>query len=251
MRRPAGRETWHRLLEWDRGQTDSERLVARILSAEGYDAIDPSHPLGGRDGGKDILCKRDGDDCVVGIYFPRGQQKFSDIQEKFKTDFEKTNAADSAGFLFFTNQELTLSERAKLEDASQGRWVDIYHLERIASCLDSPNGYGLRLEFLQIEMTKEEQVSFINSRDQILYEIRAAVLKKPEAKPVADGIKTVRVQQPDFINAFSSLTGSKLIECRKCEEIFRATRNALMAIADPDSLSVVTCPNCGHTQKFK
>jgi len=238
------------LLEWDRGQTDSERLVARILATEGYEAIDPSHPLGGRDGGKDIICKRDGESWVVGIYFPRGKKDFSEIYEKFKSDFAKTEASGSAGFAFFTNQELTLSERAKLEDKAANRWVDIYHLERIASCLDSPNGYGLRLEFLQIEMTREEQVSFINSRDQLLSEIHAAVLRKPEAK-TGTSIKTVHVQQTDFLGALSSISGTKLVECKKCEEIFRATRNLFAGFADPDSLAVVTCPSCGHTQRLK
>lgn len=50
MRRTDGRETWHRLLEWDKGQTPAERLAAIILNSEGFRNIDPSHPLGGRDG---------------------------------------------------------------------------------------------------------------------------------------------------------------------------------------------------------
>ncbi|MFT3733653.1 MAG: hypothetical protein QM776_01225 [Rhodocyclaceae bacterium] len=221
-----------------------------MLAAEGYDTVDPTHPLGGPDGGKDIVCKREDETCIVSIYFPRGQKDYAEISAKFRSDFEKTKSSGSAGFVFFTNQELTLGERAKLEDIAEGRWVDIYHLERIASCLDTPNGYGLRLEFLQIEMTREEQVSFINSRDQLLHEIHAAVLKKPEARP-PETIKTVRIQQPDLFDSLSALTGTKLVECRKCQEIFRATRNALLAIVDPNSLSVVTCPSCGHTQRFQ
>lgn len=54
MRRNEGQETWHRLIEWDRGQAASERLAALILKVEGYKEIDPSHPLGGKDGLKDI-----------------------------------------------------------------------------------------------------------------------------------------------------------------------------------------------------
>ena len=49
-----GRETFNRLLNWDRGQAPSERLAAVILSKEGFMEIDPSHPLGGRDGLKDM-----------------------------------------------------------------------------------------------------------------------------------------------------------------------------------------------------
>ena len=31
MRRSDGRETWHRLLEWDKGQAPAERLAAVVL----------------------------------------------------------------------------------------------------------------------------------------------------------------------------------------------------------------------------
>ena len=248
MRRPAGRETWNRLREWDRGQADSERLASRLLATQGFEAIDPSHPLGGRDGGMDIKCRRDGDACIVCVYFPRGQKAFSETLEKFKDDYGKTASSGAQGFVFFTNQELTLSERSQLEDHSSSRWIEIFHLERIASCLDSPNGYGLRLEFLQIEMTKEEQISFINDRDQILADIYAAVTPRPK-RHVEHKIKTVQVQQPDFSGTSISVFGSKLVECKKCEEVFRANRSPL-SVAYTTSFEVVTCPNCGHTQRF-
>ena len=57
LRRAEGRETFYRLLEWDKGQATSERLAALILEQEGFRDIDPSHPLGGKDGGKDMLCE--------------------------------------------------------------------------------------------------------------------------------------------------------------------------------------------------
>lgn len=44
-------ETWHRLRDWTYGSAPSERLAAQILHHEGFEAIDPSHPLGGKDGG--------------------------------------------------------------------------------------------------------------------------------------------------------------------------------------------------------
>ena len=71
-RRIGGRETWHRLREWDKGQSESERLAARLLPLEGFVRIDPSHPLGGPDGGKDIVCKRDAKTWIVAAYSPRG-----------------------------------------------------------------------------------------------------------------------------------------------------------------------------------
>lgn len=50
MRRNEGRETITELINWDRGQAASERLAGKILKAEGFDDIDPSHPAGGPDG---------------------------------------------------------------------------------------------------------------------------------------------------------------------------------------------------------
>lgn len=38
--------------------------------------------------------------------------------------------------------------------------VEIYHLERIRSLLDSPKGCGIRLEYLRIPMTEPEQWAF-------------------------------------------------------------------------------------------
>ena len=38
-----------------KGQTPSERLATRILVHEGFTKIDPSHPLGGKGGGKDAI----------------------------------------------------------------------------------------------------------------------------------------------------------------------------------------------------
>lgn len=39
MRMGEGRETFNRLLNWDRGQAPSERLAAIILSKEGFNLL--------------------------------------------------------------------------------------------------------------------------------------------------------------------------------------------------------------------
>jgi hypothetical protein len=78
-----GRETWHRLLAWDKGQAPAERLAALILHGEGFSEINPSHPLGGRDGKKDMTLVSNGNKWIAGVYFPRGQKPFSEIQSKF------------------------------------------------------------------------------------------------------------------------------------------------------------------------
>ena len=162
MRMSEGKETWHRLLAWDRGQAPAERLAALILHGEGFCDIDPSHPLGGKDGLKDMVLSYKGEKWIAGVYFPRGQQTFSEIKDKFEHDIKGIDATNSSGFLFVTNQELRLAERKQLVDMFPEVDVDIYHLERIASLLNSPQNYGTRLDFLDIDMTKEEQLAFFS-----------------------------------------------------------------------------------------
>lgn len=162
MRRAEGRETFYRLLEWDKGQAASERLAALILEQEGFRDIDPSHPLGGKDGGKDMLCEFNGFRWIGAVYFPRGQQNFSAIKKKYRHDLEGAYRNGAKGIAFITNQELSLMERKTLEETDEAIDVRIYHLERIANILNMPKMYGTRLEYLEIEMTKEEQLAYFS-----------------------------------------------------------------------------------------
>jgi hypothetical protein len=163
-RRTDGDETWNRLLNWTKGQK-SERLAAHILSSEGFKSIDPSHPLGGKDGLKDIISIKDNLQWIGAAYFPRGQKNFAEIKKKFIGDINGIKKNKVSGLAFVTNQELTLSERKELKDIGKPHTIEIFHLERIAHILDNPQNYGIRLEFLDIELTKEEQLSFFASRD--------------------------------------------------------------------------------------
>ena len=74
-----------------------------------------------------------------------------------------------------TNQELRLSERKILSELNPKIDVQIYHLERIASLLNTPPFYGIRMEFLDIEMTKEEQLSFFADNNQRLSRIESVL----------------------------------------------------------------------------
>jgi hypothetical protein len=64
-------ETWHRLRDWTNGQAPSERLAAQILLSDGFVGLDPSHPLGGKDGTKDAIAHKDGKRWLMAVYFPR------------------------------------------------------------------------------------------------------------------------------------------------------------------------------------
>lgn len=158
-------ETWHRLRGWTNGQGPSERLAAQILQEEGYIGLDPSHPLGGKDGGKDAICKKEDEKWVMAVYFPRGEQTFASIRDKFEGDLCGVEANGAAGIAFVTNQELRLSERQELISLAGSTGVDLFHLERITTILDKPSMGAVRKQFLSIDFSEDSGVKTI--RDEI------------------------------------------------------------------------------------
>lgn len=151
MTRTRYDETWHRLREWTKGQAPSERLAAQILLHEGYSSLDPSHPLGGRDGGKDAVASKDGVQFAMAVYFPRGQQRFETIKEKFEHDLAGVRGNSAVGIAFVTNQEMRLSEREEIKSLAGPAIAEIYHLERVTAILDTPAMAQVREQFLDIE----------------------------------------------------------------------------------------------------
>lgn len=159
-----------KLKNWRDGQTQAERLCAAILQLQEFDEIDPQAPLGGADGIKDILCSKNEIRYVAAAYFPTTDKSFSDVKKKFLGDLKGVKQNKRDGFVFFTNQHLTIGERSKLNAAAEKvtRDCQIFHLERIRALLDQPTGYGIRLEYLRIVLTLEEQLAyFAHSRDSM------------------------------------------------------------------------------------
>jgi hypothetical protein len=152
-------ETWHRLRDWTSGQARSERLGVQVLLNEGFVSVDPSHPLGGPDGGKDAVCLKDGNRWVMAVHFPRGESTFTSIRKKFLEDVAGASAQAPYGIAFVTNQELALAERESLKESAAPLAVDLYHLERIATILDSPPMAEVRRQFLDIE--PDDQASLL------------------------------------------------------------------------------------------
>lgn len=143
-------ETWHRLSNWTNGQAPSERLAVQVLYQSGYEAIDPSHPLGGPDGAKDAVMQRGGEKWIMAAYFPRGQQSFSAIKAKVASDYLGVGKHKALGLAFITNQAISVGERRILSETVSGAF-DLYHLERVVSILDMPTMAGVRTQFLQID----------------------------------------------------------------------------------------------------
>lgn len=158
------------LTNWEKGSADAERLCADLLRMDTFEDVDPQHPLGGPDGGKDILCRKDGNSFVAAAYFPRNPVSFAAIRKKFSSDLEASIIHNRNGFIFLTNQELTVGDRSKLEKlaAGKGKRCLIYHRERLRVMLDSPAGYGLRLRHLYVLMSNEEQAAFFAASGQSL-----------------------------------------------------------------------------------
>jgi hypothetical protein len=164
-RRFDGDETWNRLREWTKGQKPAERLASTLLQTEGY-SVDPSHPLGGKDGGKDLICFKDNLKLVGAVYFPRGQQRLQAIKKKFSCDLKGVEKNRANGLVFITNQELKLNERKILINLDTSIVIELYHLERLALLLNTPKNYGTRLEYLSIKIIEEEYLALQSYRDE-------------------------------------------------------------------------------------
>jgi hypothetical protein len=122
----------HRGLEDFDNQHDFERMAADILNGLGYSHVEPMAPLGGPDGGRDILFK-DGE--APGLAFVTLNKN---IRDKFKADLAKQS--DGAGLIaLFCNVDVSPATKlAFAKDAiSKGFRMEIFDLERLRSLLDS------------------------------------------------------------------------------------------------------------------
>jgi len=200
-RRSSGDETWYRLKEWTKGSKEAERLASQTLRFEGFKFLDPSHPLGGPDQGKDIICHKDDKTFLIAVSFSKNDLSWSKLKKKFTDDLK--NLKEQQGFIFFSNQEISVTKRQELKNIDSEIEIDIYHLERISQALNSPSCYGVRLEFLDIDMTKEEQISFISTRDEILFQINDRINEVIQENK--NNIPTEQLR--DFQNILNQISG--------------------------------------------
>jgi Fic family protein len=150
------------LQNWRHGQPQAERLSADMLTVEGFESVDPQAPLGGPDGLKDALCKKEGHTWVAAAYFPTTLKEYVDVKKKFLHDIEGVGKNKADGVVFFKNQRLSVGERETLTKLAKPSLAEIYHVERMRNILDTPKGFFLRLEYLGISMTPEDQVGLLD-----------------------------------------------------------------------------------------
>lgn len=262
VKRKSGLETWHRLLEWDKAHGDAERLAASLLPYCGYEKIDPQNPMGGKDGKKDIICYKKNKKFVAAVYFPRGQKTFNKTLIKFEDDYKGVSKNKAEGFVFLTNQELKLGQRDKLNSICSVE-CEIIHLEVLTNLLNCPNCIGIRLEFLEIEASKEEQISFYHEMNEKNSEMisnfsnTVEYLKnqnknKKEIETVKSKLIPIENHFPNILgrNSIATPQGSieKLHKCERCHFGFLVEVYNPMFVLSPfgSVVNCAKCPSCGN-----
>jgi len=163
-----------------------KRLCADLLSLDQrFSQVRSRNPKGGPDQGRDIEA------IFQGRYLAFGAVSFLDgandsaphrrqIKKKFRNDLASalTHRADLDVFIFFTNVALTPTDQDELRNAARALKptivVELFTREEIRAALNTPEGFGLRLGYLDIEMSKSEQTSFFAAYGE---EIQATIMK--------------------------------------------------------------------------
>jgi hypothetical protein len=174
------RLTDERLKSWLNGkQPERERMCMALLGTiPGWTDIRPRRPEGGPDGGRDIEATFQSVYSAFGaVGFQNGVSDSPEdkrvAKQKFRGDVTaaKGSRPEVSHFAFFTNVDLTPGEVE--ECVAIGRQhgfvlVEVFHRERIRMLLDVPSGFAFRFQYLDVEMSREEQASFFQKfHDQL------------------------------------------------------------------------------------
>ena len=174
----ADNSTELNLANWRNGQVQAERMVADLLWAEGYINIQPQAPLGGPDGGADVLCERGAYKYIAAAYFPTTEQGYAKLASKFVHDLEGVSRRRGNAFAFFTNQRITVENREKLKSTALNKCEDceIYDIERLRSILEAPHGNAIKERYLPTSSPAEfTGVDQSNLRNRDVEKIRQAM----------------------------------------------------------------------------
>lgn len=165
----------------DTNQKHQEQLASSILRLDSsFSNVVARSPSGGRDGGRDIDAKHSMyGTCHGAVSFVAGcidsSPQKKRILAKFKSDLQKAAALDDNPrlFIFFTNINFSPSEKTRLMSMCKSKDMncDLYDRERIRGILDSPQGFFLRFQYLNIPLTADDQASFLSVYGDRLQEV--------------------------------------------------------------------------------
>lgn len=155
----------------DTNQLHREQLCRAVLAIDKrFSDVRPRHPRGGPDGGRDIEALFRDELLTYGAVGFVNQANDSKEQkktiiEKFYSDLDSAVEANKkpSVFVFFTNINLTVGEKDSLIEKARKQGIthcEILDRERLRITLDSPDGFSLRFQYLNITLSEEEQASF-------------------------------------------------------------------------------------------
>ena len=175
----------------DTNQRDREQMCRAILALDRrYSEVRPRHPHGGPDGGRDIEAVLDGNRTAYGaVGFANGAndsaEQRAQIRTKFRDDLSSAlkAKADLSGFVFFTNLHFTMGEQASMKAEAKDAGVahcDVLDRERLRIELDSPAGFFIRFQYLDIPLSPGEQASFLSRYGDQLQDIVSSGFNRVE-----------------------------------------------------------------------
>lgn len=94
-------------------------------------------------------------------------------------------SSDATCVCFFTNIDMTPGQQDELKTVARGKGiesVDLFWRERIRLLLDSPEGYGIRLTYLDIPLSDAEQKVFFSKFGQDLHKLITGRLDSVEER---------------------------------------------------------------------
>lgn len=155
----------------DTNQMHREQMCRAILAIDRrFSDVRPRHPRGGPDGGRDIEAVYREDQIAFGAVGFVNQANDSEdqkksIKAKFQSDLSSAISAEykPSVFVFLTNINLSIGEKEELVNKAKMSgllFCEIFDRERLRIALDSPDGFSIRFQYLNISLSEEEQASF-------------------------------------------------------------------------------------------
>jgi hypothetical protein len=177
----------------DTNQMGREQMCRAILAIDRrFSDVRPRHPRGGPDGGRDIEATYKQERKAFGAVGFVNQANDSDeqkrqIKKKFKDDFRSAleSGEDPEVFVFLTNINFTSGEKDELiaHAKKEGfKFCDLMDRERLRIALDSPDGFSIRFQFLDLPLSEAEQASFFAKWGDDINSVISTGFQKVEKK---------------------------------------------------------------------